>query len=67
VQGSPEDLPEMTRREIEKLPYVPEALIPFDDSLVSLDLEGEPLTKISDDSPAYKAVKKMLADLNILS
>lgn len=67
VQGSPEDLPEMTRREIEKLPYVPEALIPFDDSLVSLDLGGEPLTKIPSDSPAYEAVRKMLVDLNILS
>jgi CO dehydrogenase maturation factor len=67
VQGSPEDLPATTRKEIEKLPYAPEALIPFDDSLVSLDLQGEPLTKIPADSPAYKAVRKMLADLNILS
>lgn len=67
VQGSPEDFPLMTRQEIEKLPYEPEGLIPFDESLVELDLEGQPLSKISPDSPSFKAVKKMLEDLKILS
>ena len=67
VQGSPEEMPENTRKEIEKLPYPPECLIPFDDSLVNLDLQGEPLMKISSDSPAYLAVRKMLEDLNLLS
>lgn len=67
VQGSTEDLPPTTRQEIRKLPYAPEALIPYDESLVSLDLEGQPLLKIPADSAAYQAVKKMLRDLNILS
>jgi CO dehydrogenase maturation factor len=67
VQGSPEDFPESTKKEVEKLPYPPEAIIPYDESLLTLDLQGVPLTKISPDALAYKAVKKMLDDLNILS
>ncbi len=67
VAGKPEDLPENTRREIERLPYPPEAMIPFDDMLVDLDLRGEPLIKISPEAPSYRAVKQMLQDLDILS
>jgi CO dehydrogenase maturation factor len=66
VKGDPADLPENTRKEIEKLPYPPEAMIPFDDSLVDLDLTGEPLVKIPTEAPSYQAVKKMLENLNIL-
>lgn len=67
VQGSPEGLPASTRQEIEKLPYAPKAYIPYDDSLVDLDLSGEPLIKISQDAPSFKAVKKMLQDLGIVT
>lgn len=67
LKGSSEDLPENTRKEIEKLPYPPEAMIPFDEMLVDLDLRGEPLVKISSEAPSYKAVKQMLQNLNILS
>ncbi|MBM3300432.1 MAG: AAA family ATPase [Deltaproteobacteria bacterium] len=66
VQGSDQDLPETTKKEIARLPYPPEALVPYDDSLVELDLQGEPLMKISTEAPAYRAVKKMLEDLKIL-
>ncbi len=66
-KGSAEDLPEGTRKEIEKLPYAPEAVIPYDDSLVELDLSGEPLVNIPSDAPAYVAVKKMLTDIGILN
>ncbi|MFH1112618.1 MAG: AAA family ATPase [Pseudomonadota bacterium] len=66
VAGTAEDLPENTRREIEKLPYPPEAIIPFDEMLVDLDLRGEPLIKISSEAPSYKAVKQMLEKLTIL-
>lgn len=67
VKGSAEDLPEGTRNEIEKLPYPPEAVIPYDDSLVDLDLSGKPLINIPSDAPAYVAVKKMLTDIGILN
>lgn len=67
VKGLPEDLPENTRKEIERLPYAPEAMIPFDDTLVDLDLRGEPLLRIPPDAPAYTAVKQMLKNLGILS
>jgi CO dehydrogenase maturation factor len=67
VQGDPKDLPEGTRREIEKLPYTVEAIIPYDDTLVNLDLQGLPLVKISDDAPAYLAVKSMLEELGVLN
>lgn len=67
VAGAVEDLPEATRREIAALPFTPKAIIPFDDQLVQLDLQGEPLTKISGDAPAYKAVKDMLQGMGILN
>jgi len=67
VQGGKEDLPPSTLREIEQLPYQPEVLIPYDDTLVDLDLHGEPLLKIPSDAPSYKAVKNMLENLGILS
>jgi CO dehydrogenase maturation factor len=65
VQGSPDDLPETTKREIEGLPYPPEALIPYDDVLVNLDLQGEPLVKIPSDAPSFLAVKQMLQTLGL--
>lgn len=67
VQGAKEDLPSSTLREIEQLPYQPEALIPYDDTLVDLDLHGEPLLKIPSDAPSFKAVKNMLKNIGILS
>ena len=67
VQGSPDDLPEVTRKEIEALPYPPEGLIPYDDTLVDLDLQGQALLKISSEAPSYKAVKEMLVQLGILN
>jgi CO dehydrogenase maturation factor len=66
VNGSVEDLPEPVRKEIEKLPFPVTAVIPFDDSLVNLDLQGEPLTNIPSDAPAYEAVNKMLHEIGIL-
>jgi CO dehydrogenase maturation factor len=65
VQGSIEDLPTSTRKEIENLPYAPEALIPYDDTLVDLDLQGEPLVNIPADAPSFLAVKRMLQDLGL--
>jgi CO dehydrogenase maturation factor len=67
VQGSLDDLPEATRREIDALSSAPLALIPFDEQLVALDLEGKPLVNIPSDSVAYLAVQKMLQDINALS
>lgn len=67
AQGSLGDLPETTQKEIERLPYRPEAVIPFDESLVDLDLQGVPLLKISSEAPSYIAVKKLLQDLKILN
>jgi CO dehydrogenase nickel-insertion accessory protein CooC1 len=60
------DLPENTRKEIEALPATPLALIPYDEQLVSLDLEGKPLVDISSDSIAYVAVKNMLKEIGVL-
>jgi CO dehydrogenase maturation factor len=67
VQGTQDDLSATTRQEIARLPYAPEALIPYDELLMDLDLRGEPLIKISSEAPAYKAVKNMLQDIGILS
>jgi CO dehydrogenase maturation factor len=67
VQGSPEDFPENLKKEIGLLPYPPEAMIPFDETLVDLDLQGKPLFQIPSDSPAYVRVKQMLTDLGILA
>lgn len=66
VQGAKSNLPESVLKEMERLPYEPEAIIPYDDELVSLDLKGEPLLKISGESPAYVAVKKMLKDIGMI-
>jgi CO dehydrogenase maturation factor len=67
AQGPLEDLPEMTQNEIQRLPYRPEAVIPYDDVLVNLDLQGEPLLKIPVEAPSYMAVKKLLQDLKLLN
>ena len=67
VQGSQEDLSLSIREEIERLPHKPEVLIPYDDTLIELDLQGQPLIKISSDAPSYKAVKNMLKNIGILS
>jgi hypothetical protein len=60
-------LPEVTTKEIEALPYPPEGLIPYDDTLVNLDLQGQALLKISSEAPSYRAVKEMLVQLGILN
>jgi len=67
VQGNSDELPSNVRKEIERLPYQPEAMIPYDETLVSLDLQGEPLLRISEDAPAYQAVKKMLKNLGLIN
>jgi len=67
VNGSAEDLSQTIRDEIGKLPYTPEGYIPYDDVLVELDLKGEPLYKISDDAPAYQAVKELLVRIGVLN
>ena len=67
VDPASQELPEGTRKEIERLPYVPKAMIPFDDSLVQLDLQGKPLVRIGSEAPAFKAVKKLLEDIGILN
>jgi len=66
IQGSKEDLPQGTREEIERLPYPPEAYLPYDEVLVNLDLAGEPLVKIPATAPSYQLVTKMLKDLGLL-
>lgn len=67
VQGSIDDLPAGTKRELEQLPYRPEAAIPFDQALVDLDLNGEPLLNISTESPSYKAVEALLKSAGVFS
>jgi len=67
VQGDADQLPPNVQKEISRLPYQPEAMIPFDETLVGLDLQGEPLLRIPDDAPAYKAVKEMLRSLGIIN
>jgi CO dehydrogenase maturation factor len=67
VQGSVEDMPEGTKKEINRLPYAPECLIPYDENLVDLDLEGKPLVDIPSDAPSYKAVKEMLQRIGVLN
>jgi len=67
VKGDIEELPENTRNEISKLVHPVEAIIPYDEMLVDLDLQGEPLLKISDKSPSYQSVRKMLEDIKILN
>jgi CO dehydrogenase maturation factor len=67
VKGSLEDLSESTQKEIEGLSSPVEAIIPYDDLLVDLDLQGEPLLKIPAEAVSYQAVKKMLQDLKILN
>ncbi|MFC1834566.1 carbon monoxide dehydrogenase [Thermodesulfobacteriota bacterium] len=65
VMGDPEDLPDGIKKEIDKLPYDPEAFIPYDEQLVNLDLSGEPLIKLPDDSVSYGVIKKMLATVGV--
>ena len=67
VKGSIDELPESTRKEIEALPQKPQAIIPYDEALVDLDLSGEPLVKIDSNAVSYVAVKNMLKDLGILN
>jgi CO dehydrogenase maturation factor len=67
VNGSIDELPEQTRKEMEKLPYEPEGLIPFDEELVGLDLKGQPLLKIPTDAQAYVAVKRLLQTIGVLN
>ncbi len=67
VDPTAPELPEGARKEIERLPYAPQAMIPFDDSLVNLDLQGKPLVRISSDAPSYKAVKKLLEEIGVLN
>jgi len=67
VNGSADNLADPILNEIAKLPYAPEAYIPYDDELVRLDMDGSPLLKISSDAPSYQAVKKLLQDIGTLN
>jgi CO dehydrogenase maturation factor len=67
VDGSPEGLPENVKKEIDRLPFSPEAYVPYDEKLVELDLRGDPLVKISSESSAYQAIKKLLENIGILN
>ncbi len=67
VQGDIEQLSETTKKEIERLPYKPEGVIPYDEALVDLDLRGEPLLNISVEAPSFKAVDGLLRSLKILT
>lgn len=67
VKGVVDELSETSRQEIGRLPFEPQAVIPFDDELVDLDLRGEPLTKIPGDAPAYQAVKQLLRTVGLLN
>jgi len=67
VKGLLADLPENTQNEITKLAYPVDAIIPYDETLVDMDLQGAPLLEISADSPSYRAVRKMLQDVKVLN
>jgi CO dehydrogenase maturation factor len=67
VKGTIEELPENTRNEISKLGHPVDAIIPYDETLIDLDLQGEPLLKIPDESPSYQSVRKMLQDIKIVN
>jgi CO dehydrogenase maturation factor len=67
VKGGIDDLPETSKQEIGRLPFEPQAVIPFDDELVDLDLRGEPLTKIPGTAPAYQAVKQLLRTVGLVN
>jgi len=67
VSGSPEDLPETIQTEIAKLPYPPESFIPYDDALVDLDINGEPLLKIPGNAASYIAVRELLGKIGVLN
>lgn len=67
VNGSLDDLSDSIRKEIEKLPYVPEGFLPYDEALVDLDLAGKPLLELPSDAPAYQAVQRLLRDVGILN
>ena len=67
LNGNSEDLSENVKKEIERLPYAPEAYIPYDDSLAGLDMDGEALLKIPEDARSYQAVKEMLKGIGILN
>jgi CO dehydrogenase maturation factor len=66
VDRTVQDLPESIRNEIDRLPYSPAAYIPYDEALVNLDMNSEPLYKISGDAPCYKAVKTLLEEIGVL-
>ena len=67
VKGAIEELPENTRNEISKLGHPVDAIIPYDEMLIDLDLQGEPLLKIPTESPSYQSVRKMLQDIKIVN
>jgi len=67
VEGDMEGLHEGTKKEIARLPYSPEAIIPYDEALVDLDLRGEPLLKISTEAASFKAVDALLRSIKILT
>ncbi len=66
VQGPIESMSETTQKEIAKLPFKPEALIPFDDELVNLDLAGKPLLEIPTSAASYQTINSMLKRLGII-
>lgn len=67
LNGDSDDLPENVKKEIEQLPYAPEAYIPYDEALAGLDMDGEALLKIPDDAKSFQAVKEMLKGIGVLN
>jgi CO dehydrogenase maturation factor len=66
AQGSVGDLPENVRSEIDKLPFKPEGIIPFDDALVELDLQGKPLLQIDKQADSFQSVNSILQNSGVL-
>jgi CO dehydrogenase maturation factor len=67
AQGELGELPENVKVEIDKLPFKPEAIIPFDDQLAQLDLQGRPLLQIDNGANSFRAVNGMLKNIGAIS
>jgi CO dehydrogenase maturation factor len=54
------DLEEATRREIDRLGLRVAGVVPADPSVTAYDLEGRPTFQLPEDSPAYRAVARIM-------
>jgi CO dehydrogenase maturation factor len=60
VKGS---IPDILEKIIEEFGLDLFSSIPEDDTLLQMDQSGKPIWKISEDSPAYQAVRRMMSEL----